>query len=455
MNQQYLVVMDFPGIKNFVFGTDRLVEIRGASALLDYLNRKLIPELIRQAFPNQSREVFSGGGAGQFLIQGTKKAIRSAFEQIQQEISRQSGGGLRLIIGVAHVCNSYRDALDQAFFDLETQKRQNPFIPHGTCHVGFLRECDSCAGIAEKQTHYGGETRLLCRTCAQKEHAGRKRGAWEDFGKHLKSKEVATDEIKDWRPDDFNDIGKRCLTKPGYTALIYADGNAMGRVVKQIDTAERFTCFSRAVDSAIRDACYEAMSLHCCPPREGKIAADILLLGGDDLIVYVAADIAMAFAIDVAQLFEKTVKGILLSSKEREFFRKTLGDKGLSLSIGIAYGRSHTPISIMIAQAEELLKSAKKKGASLSETGTYIPSCIDFHFTSHFNQARVADSREHHLTLSSSQGKEVRLYGGPYTLKEAESLLTQADTLIRKQIPTSKLHQLGNAPPQGFREWHH
>ena len=36
---QYLVVTDTPGIKKYVFGTDALAEIRGASALLDRLNR--------------------------------------------------------------------------------------------------------------------------------------------------------------------------------------------------------------------------------------------------------------------------------------------------------------------------------------------------------------------------------------------------------------------------------
>ncbi len=37
---QFLVVIDTPGIKQFVFGTDALAEIRGASALLDRLNRR-------------------------------------------------------------------------------------------------------------------------------------------------------------------------------------------------------------------------------------------------------------------------------------------------------------------------------------------------------------------------------------------------------------------------------
>ena len=37
---RFLVVIDTPGIKQFVFGTDPLAEVRGASALLDRLNRR-------------------------------------------------------------------------------------------------------------------------------------------------------------------------------------------------------------------------------------------------------------------------------------------------------------------------------------------------------------------------------------------------------------------------------
>jgi hypothetical protein len=37
--RSFLVALDVPGIKRYVFNTNRLVEIRGASALLDSLNR--------------------------------------------------------------------------------------------------------------------------------------------------------------------------------------------------------------------------------------------------------------------------------------------------------------------------------------------------------------------------------------------------------------------------------
>jgi hypothetical protein len=202
------------------------------------------------------------------------------------------------------------------------------------------------------------------------------------------------------------------------------------------------------VDTAVREACHEALGKHC-RPVEGKIPADILLLGGDDLMVYLAADCAMAFALDVARLFEEKTRKGLLTGDGDSFFKKNLGGKGLTLSLGIAYGKSHTPISIMADQAEELLKSAKKKGSAEAGEGDYTPAYVDFHMTGHFNQAHVSDSRSRHLTHKNSQGAEVRLYGGPYSLENADALLEHAGRLKRSRIPRSRLHRLGEAPFKG------
>jgi hypothetical protein len=46
--KEYLVVMGIPSIKKYVFDTDRLKEIRGASALLDDLNRNGIEKFLKE-----------------------------------------------------------------------------------------------------------------------------------------------------------------------------------------------------------------------------------------------------------------------------------------------------------------------------------------------------------------------------------------------------------------------
>lgn len=78
----------------------------------------------------------------------------------------------------------------------------------------------------------------------------------------------------------------------------------MGRLVQEIDSPETCQDFSNIVDDCIRDACYHALTQVCEPEiaaiheegSRGPLPADILLLGGDDLLVMLPADLALDFA---------------------------------------------------------------------------------------------------------------------------------------------------------------
>lgn len=448
---QYLVALDFPGIKNYVFGTDRLVEIRGASALLDRLNREEIPRFFENRFGNSvSRCVFSNGGSAQFIIRDNLENLLKAFEIAQGIVYRKTANGIRLLYGISSLADTdYLSALQRAFLDLETNRNQARFAPRSTLHTGYIRDCVSCSGMASvTQTSVGGSTQLMCETCLKKEKMGKRRGLWKQFSDYFENSGFIASQGISLRPDNFEEIGERCLAKHDYTALVYGDGNAMGRIVKQIDTPERFELFSTVVDRSVREACHEALWKHC-KPVYGKIPADILLLGGDDIMVYMSAETAMPFALEIARLFEEKTRAGLVETNPDAFFRKMLEDGGLTISIGIAYGRSHTPISIMMEQAAELLDSAKSKGAMLGDNGLQTPACIDFHFSSRFNQVTVDNCRKHHLTYVTDHGETIQLYQGPYTLDEADALVRHAENLKRVGIASNRLNRLGEAPFSG------
>jgi hypothetical protein len=229
---------------------------------------------------------------------------------------------------------------------------------------------------------------------------------------------------------------------------VYADGNGMGRLIKEIEEPEQFEFFSMTVDQAIREACYEALWKFCRPcfpagaeAGEEKIPADILLLGGDDLMVYLAADRALDFALMVAQEFEARTQAAFANAA---FFKEKLKGKGVTISLGIAYGKSHTPFAVILDQAGELLKTAKAKGATdPTATELYSPSYLDYHFTSFFNQLSVQNCRQAHLTFTSPH--RLRLYQKPYSLEDAQKLRDWARELVRSGIPRSRRHRLGTA----------
>ena len=453
--KQYLLVMDVPGIKEYVFGTDRLVEIRGGSALLDYLNRKGALNFLKKRLGNTKVDcVFAGGGAGQFIIKASEEDLTKSVSELKGFFARKSKGGLHLICGMADFSDgNYTVALERAFLNLKKEKEEEGAIVSCSTplHTGFIRECDSCSGMASQVNYYGQVPRLLCEVCLEKLRYGTKRkGLWEGFALFLQKQGIGEDESYALRPNDFEEIGERALSRKGYTALVYADGNAMGKLVKLIRSPDQFKFFSATVDSSIREACHEALFANCRQVK-GKVPANILLLGGDDLLVYVTADTALPLTIDVAQRFNEKAKEKFAAYTKGPFFSDTLKGDRLTISLGIAYGGHHTPFSIMLNQAEELLKSAKKAGSHHSKDNRaedyFSASYLDYHLSSHINQIKVSDCRQNHLTLQGA--KKIKLYQKPYSLQDVQALLAYAKLLVEKKIPHTRLKRFGDAPSLG------
>ncbi|MEW6296027.1 MAG: hypothetical protein AB1467_07135 [Candidatus Diapherotrites archaeon] len=446
----YLALVDIPGIKEYVFGTDRLVQIRGASAFLDRWNRFNMRQFLEESpGVDQVEAVFAGGGAGEFILQAREGEATAALNNLADRLRIDSQGGLSLVFGLApYQEGGYKSARDQAFQELRARKENPRLWGEPLIHTGYIRECDTCSGMAAVIQEYGGESWLLCDTCKEKLAWGRDRGHFLEYGRFQGWDD---DQTRTWRPRDFEEIGLRSRT--GHTALVYADGNTMGRIIKEIKEKEHFHLFSQTVEACLKKACHEALKKHCEPrpyssggeEPESKVPADILLLGGDDLVVYLAAETALPFALDAAKWFMDLTQVELAKD---QFFKDLLQGGGLTFSLGIAIGKSHTPVVLMLEQAQELLRSAKEKGATDSKGGPYYsPAYMDYHFTSYFNQVRVKDCRDTHLLRL--EAKPLRLTAKPYSLEDAQAIWDQARKLAEADFPRSRLYALGTAPTKG------
>jgi len=454
VKRKYLVVTGVPSIKKYVFGTDQLKEIRGASALLEDLTRNRIIEYLKKCPQLEIETVFVGGGAGQFIVDAKKEDLNTYLKTIEGNFLKATRGGARLSWGKAlFEGNNYRKALIHAEMNAMQKIEEAPFYPFDRLHTGFIRECDSCDGMVSVQSQKKGERdSLLCDICCIKRefnYEKARKNFLNELSEYLSGKGLRVEPAR-----DFEQIGKQCRAKRGYTALVYADGNAMGKLIKTIDRKDLFKFFSQTVDTSIKEACFEALfeaCFHDIKEPSGIIPAEILMLGGDDLLVYLTAETAFPFAIKVAEKFNAITKKKMEASEEGEFFLKKTEGKGLYISIGIAFGKSHTPFSILLNQAEELLSFAKKAGSNDSAAGKYFaPAYIDYHLSSSYNQINIADSRINHLEVPGMQGKKpIRLYQKPYSLADAKALLESARKLVQSGIPMTRLNRLGNAPVMG------
>ncbi|KPA14385.1 hypothetical protein MHK_005406 [Candidatus Magnetomorum sp. HK-1] len=444
--QLYLLDIGIPSIKKYVFATNRLKSIRGASALLADLNQEeFIMGILNDNKHLSDIKCFSaGGGAAQFIVTGTAEDVDNSMDALSKKIAQKTGNGLKMIYGKAlYSQDKYQLARKLAFYESNHKRDENPILPTTILHTGFARECDDCSNMINKE-NTSNETYLLCNVCQKKIkfNDDARKGLWFQFSDFLKEKDVIIDQSK-----DFQDIGKHCRARKNYTAVVYADGNSMGKIIQKIHTPEDFKFFSDTVEKAIKESCFEALYETSTklyqPSLPSSFPGEILLLGGDDLIVYLTAEMAFPFALDVARRFnEKTIEAF--DCQKGSFFKEITNGKGLTISLGIAYGKVNTPISLMLNQAESLLTSAKTSGSKDQPNLFYAPTFIDFHISTNFNQIDISQCRKNYLHLAPN----MRLYQKPYALEDAQTLYDHAKKLAR-EIPGTRLKRLGASPTMG------
>ena len=257
--------------------------------------------------------------------------------------------------------------------------------------------------------------------------------------------------------------------RKGYVGLVYADGNAMGRLVQELDHEKTCHAFSDIVDGSIRDACFEALEAVCGPEIEaargaagkgekpGPLPADILLLGGDDLLVLLPADAALDFAVKATAAFERLTRERIADlspdGKPGRFFDDKLTGRGMTVSCGIALAPARYPFYLLLHLAEELLKSAKTGGSAevqrlikevkiSREDGEYwAPAYLDFHLIAGAATADLDVVREEDYLVKTKHHRTLR----PYSRDRLEKLLNAVQRLQQAHLPRSKLQDFYDA----------
>jgi hypothetical protein len=474
----FLILLDTPGIKQFVFGTDPLAEVRGASALLDRLNREETRRLLEEAFPGRVMEAYAAGGAAQFVVSAEDwQAVNNVLERLAALYAEQTGGEVQLLWGIGELApddpGGYRAALRAAFSDLAWRRftaREQPTVLTFPLAV----ECQSTSYLpATRKRVWADEIRLVSEASDRKYreisevNPGR---LWAEFI-HALDLPATVKQTPHWlRCTTLQEIGEYSESRAGYLGLVYADGNAMGRLVQELESLEVARAFSTLVDGSIRDACHQALKelfretlaeirIRCDPTSNyvqlRKIPGDILLLGGDDLVVVLPAELAVPFSIRLSELFEEYSgqRQEELEEPARRFFRQRLEGRGLTVSCGVVIAPSRFPFYLLLDLAEELLASAKKGGSRDPEATRYwVPSYIDFHIQAGSAVHDLHAIRREEYGVGTAYVRTFR----PYRRDKLQTLCAAVAKLRRVGIPQSKRHDLLEAalePRARQAEW--
>ncbi|TAE16886.1 MAG: type III-B CRISPR-associated protein Cas10/Cmr2 [Oscillatoriales cyanobacterium] len=271
----------------------------------------------------------------------------------------------------------------------------------------------------------------------------------------------------------------------GFVAYIYADGNNMGGYIQKITTPQKYQDFSEDVDNATKYAVYQALAEHLHPRQvkennksESTLPDgawihpfEIITIGGDDIILIVPADRALAIAKTIGEQFEQILlkqvqipgveikgnyetktqpeKPIDLSKCHRYLSQNAAASKcQLSTSIGVLIADQKTPIYYAKKLYEQLLKSAKKRAKDLKKHG-YCGGTVDFLVMKSVTalSSSIEDFRKEALTKDSPQ--ELKLYAAPYTLHEIGGLIESVKALKEAEFPKSQLYQIRSFLEQG------
>lgn len=229
------------------------------------------------------------------------------------------------------------------------------------------------------------------------------------------------------------------LSDDGYLALIHADGNSIGKryqawrnqpnasanVLTHEAHGERFFHSMRV---AVRQALVAALQQVFATAPE---CYQLLMLGGDDLLLACSARYALCF--------------VAAYAKELEKENNYLCDKQpLTIGVGVAIAKDSFPFYRLHAMAEELADSAKKKFRSTPELG----SVVDWHISSNaWVNDPIAERR-----MDSLNYKTV-LSGKPYAVcgkNSLAALLKACEQLqTEEKVARSQLRQLVDTLRQG------
>lgn len=234
-----------------------------------------------------------------------------------------------------------------------------------------------------------------------------------------------------------------------WIAVVHIDGNGLGQVVQKIGKdQDSFRKFSIRLDKATKEAAQESFSLLDMEYNlmdRPRIPFRPIVIAGDDFTFVCQGDLAMEYVEKFLEAFEKKSiehLGTIIKSN------KVFGNKDhLTACAGIAFIKSNYPFYYGYNLAEELCSAAKKvaKRDDMKDKG--LPkSCLMFHKVqdSFVNDYSDITKRE----LTPTQGTSFKF--GPYFRESTQGYWAIGD-LMKQANDLSD--EKNNAAKNVIRQW--
>lgn len=389
---QYLYGAAVQGIQSFIFQTNELKDIVGASELVENICTELFAKALYEEknsrdeliefLDKDDNAVLNAAGNIKYIF-NTKEDCEKIVRDFPKRVVEYAPG-ITISQAVVEIKDPNKD-FEKKVNELENLlriQRNKPMQSTTIGLMGVLRSRKTNLPVVDSEIVKGERLYYDAATLAKRYDMsggvkGEKRTALELAKDAFGKEELQIDDVA----IDIEDM----VDKNNWIAIIHADGNGLGQVVQKIGKDRNvFRGFSKDLDKATKKSAVEAfehIEKHYSWKNEktGKEIIPIrpIVLGGDDFTVVCRADLAIEYVTKFIDRFEKNtefdeLKGVFLDDVHN-----------LSACAGISFIKSSYPFYYGYSLAEALCSRAKKDAKmELRKEGdkSELPkSCIMFH----------------------------------------------------------------------------
>lgn len=445
--KEYLYGASVQGIQSFIFETNKLTEIVGASALVELI----CTDFFRKKVKNFNEKDLITGAAGniRYIFSGpTAKADCEAFCLSFPKAVMNYAPGITISQAVIPMEEDYNNDYSNA---LEVKLREQRNKATNSSDLGLMAmERSRRTGLSGVSFH---KNEVLSN------------GQSKKTNKHFKANEIIHQKIfkgkQSFKADSFPlDIQDICSSKTkNWFAVLHVDGNNLGMMIQGLAERvekDKLKAFQKGFSEAISEATNTAVRLaleqtiiNKWKPKDEK--ADFpfrpIVLGGDDLTAIIGAEYAIEFMEVFLSNFEKETKNIfedLTSNLNINNLPEHLAN-GLTACGGLTFIKKNYPLHYGVHLAEKLCEASKKVAKQLAKerSDQKVPSCFLFHKVHSSFISEYSDLQERELSAG-----EIRFDYGPYFLREEKDYPSIGDLKYWVKVMAER-----NSPKANIRNW--
>ncbi len=419
-NQGKIVFYDVKGIQDFIFRSNKIKEIIGASDLIKDIYKNGLTEVTKEltlktididgAEPfnskNDIQTLYIGGGNA--LLYFKNEAIA---EEVSEKFSKyvlEKTYSLKVTVAMISYTGKYKEDYDRVRAEVKKVEARMPY----SRPVGAFPRCkiEDNTGLPVYEPDYKEEDGGYREYRLNKDYQNISKETYLKVFEYYTNKSKIGYSSYEYDEEILDKIVKKYTDST--LAIVHIDGNDMGSHFNELfnsqDNQEDYkTCVEEVrkkskeiedlYESAFEEIKKRLQRLGETDKYKEKILIRKIITAGDDITFIVNGQ----FAFDVVKTF--------LEKIEKE-------EKTYTACAGIAFCYSHFPFSNAYKVAEKLCDSAKEKAKSFFPTR----SAVDFQILSHMSAIDLKAYRQNQFTFVEKE-QEYHLLRRPYILESEES----------------------------------